>query len=240
MVVLCVTTFLEANIFQLCLNYLAFWYDPQRVYICMHACQGLDTLVFLRPLAQHDIIFQASHIHQQIPQCDVSNANLIHVLVCFCARFAFVTSVSNINIDLMHCGCLGVVQYLLGNILYELFTDELGGSEANQQSQVAHLLLLIRQASKSLRRSTAPLNNLTYTMFKPARKSPPKMKTKASEGRALLTVVQTMLENYFHLNTRRQVMRYLCLRNLVAFYNTLDTWTGPSSGVKAKQYGRKI
>ena len=54
-----------------------------------------------------------------------------------------------ISVDLLHCLDLGVVQYLCGCALYDLFL-ELGGSESAPSEVLQYLLVLIKQAGKAL------------------------------------------------------------------------------------------
>ena len=70
-----------------------------------------------------------------------------------------------IQADLMHTGCLGVVQYVCGNILYELFL-ELGGVYSNPLQTMCILETYIRQASKAVGLKQSALNHLTIGMIK--------------------------------------------------------------------------
>ena len=103
-------------------------------------------------------------------------------------ELAFITA------DLMHVADLGVVQYLIACVLYELFI-EMNGVMTRSAPTLADLLIMIRTASKSLKQDKLPLNALTMTMIKG--NSGPKMKTKASDGRKLLYCVRFILDKFF-------------------------------------------
>jgi hypothetical protein len=51
--------------------------------------------------------------------------------------------------DLMHAGDLGVILYLLGNVLWDLF-GSMGGTYANPNGALSNILNLMRMASKAL------------------------------------------------------------------------------------------
>ena len=89
-----------------------------------------------------------------------------------------------ISVDLMHCVDLGVVQYLCGCALHEVFL-ELGGSESAPSEVLQYFLVLIKQAGKALAFSQPAVIELSRSMIHTT--GAPKMKTKASEGRKLLS-----------------------------------------------------
>jgi len=93
--------------------------------------------------------------------------------------------------DLMHCGDLGVLQYLLGNVIHELFLS-MGGRIKTPEPILADIMILIKQASKALGRERPPLNKITYGMV--AKPNAPKLKCKAAEARGLLECIQFILE----------------------------------------------
>ena len=57
-----------------------------------------------------------------------------------------------ISADLMHCVCLGIVQYMLGNILLELcFGEEMNGLITKPQEVLGDMMVMLRLASKQLK-----------------------------------------------------------------------------------------
>jgi hypothetical protein len=70
-----------------------------------------------------------------------------------------------VSIDLMHCCDLGILQYLLGNVLFELFL-KIGGVITRPDEHIGDLLFLIRCASKGVGMKSPPINALTLAMIK--------------------------------------------------------------------------
>jgi hypothetical protein len=97
------------------------------------------------------------------------------------------------EVDLMHTGDLGIVQYLLGNVLFELFL-EMGGSIASWQETCNHLNMLIKQCARQVDLEGAPVNVLTLSMIRKGTK--PKLRAKAAESRHMLKAVCKLLETY--------------------------------------------
>ena len=143
-----------------------------------------------------------------------------------------------IDIDLMHCCCLGVVLYLCACVIYDLIV-EMNVKLTSPGPQLAHILMLIKQASKAteLNLDRPPINALTMTMVKG--KGAPKLKIKASEARGVLKCLKFMLEHFFEMNTYHQKLRYQCVDSLFQMYAVLNTWSGPEDGIKAASLARK-
>jgi hypothetical protein len=70
-----------------------------------------------------------------------------------------------ILIDLMHAGELGVLQYLLGNIFYDMF-KHVGGTKKQPATALGDLMFLIKLSSKSLGLAQSPINALTLSMIR--------------------------------------------------------------------------
>jgi hypothetical protein len=140
--------------------------------------------------------------------------------------------------DFMHSCCLGILQYLQGNVIYELFIY-LGGSFANWQSTCSILENMMRSASKDLN-VQPPFNRLTVGMFRANASKAPKLKLKAAEGRHFLPVLKHMLAQHFPLESDHERLRYQCLDSLHDVYLQLNNWVaGGPSAVKIGQHGRK-
>ena len=143
-----------------------------------------------------------------------------------------------ITIDLMHCGDLGVLLYLLGCIYYDLFRYELKGLVTQPTERLQHLVSLIRQASRVIDDvKDTPIRKLTMKMIKG--KGAPKFKLKASQSRKLLECTKHVLRHCFPLETDYQKIRYQCVCNFSEMYGHLKDWCGLQSGVAAASCGRK-
>ena len=130
-----------------------------------------------------------------------------------------------LHADFMHCVCLGIVQCVLGNILWELF-HQLKGIQKRPDDTIAHILVCLRLAAKKLKMPT-PLTNLTLNMFKRDQKAP-KLIVKAAEGRSLVPVILKALELFFPPGGEHDQTRYNCLARLDAVYHQLKNWSDDS------------
>ena len=93
----------------------------------------------------------------------------------------------------MHTGDLGIVQYLLGNVLFELFL-EMGGSIASWQETCNHLNMFIKQCARQVDLERPPVNALTLSMIRKGTKR--KLRAKAAESLHMLKAVSKLLETY--------------------------------------------
>jgi hypothetical protein len=129
--------------------------------------------------------------------------------------------------DMMHCGELGVLQYLLGNTLFELFL-EIGGLITKPSEAISDLLYLIRVSSKAVGFAKPPICDLTMPMIKVSGKAP-KLKTKAAEGRYLLKAIFFMLDTLLpHEGDPHKETRYHCIRTMHEIYIEMEHWTDTS------------
>ena len=71
----------------------------------------------------------------------------------------------HVSIDLMHVGDFGIVLYLLGMILYELFI-EMNGRISDPRTTLSDLQTLIRMASKRIGQTSPPIRDLTMAMIR--------------------------------------------------------------------------
>lgn len=133
-----------------------------------------------------------------------------------------------ITADLMHCGDLGVLLYLLGIVIWEM-AREYGCSFSNGQQQLDHILLMIRMASKALKQKKQPLNHITMSMIRCSAKSSPKLKVKASAARHLLLCLRWVLETFTSLDTPHAQKRFLVVKNFCDMYDSLQNGVGMES-----------
>jgi hypothetical protein len=143
-----------------------------------------------------------------------------------------------ITADLMHCGDLGVLLYLLGIIIWELIM-EMGGVYSNCKEQINHILSLIRTASRMLKLSKQPLNNLTIGMIKAETKSSPKLKVKASAARHVLRCMRYVLEKLQPMETPHATQRFLVVKHFCDMYEHLQHSVGMTSMQAAATSMRK-
>jgi hypothetical protein len=94
---------------------------------------------------------------------------------------------------------------------------------------MAELLVLIKSAAKSIGLPKPPVNKLTIQMIRVGA-NPPKLKTKAAEGRAMLKTVFYMLTNIFPPENAHENLRLNCVANLKFMYDELE----PSSWSQTK------
>ena len=142
--------------------------------------------------------------------------------------------VSMVCLDLMHVGCLGIVQALGGNILFEMFI-KLGGLVTNPMPVVAELVALIKMGAKHLK-IQAPVNKLTLAMIKVSGLEP-RLKGKAAECRRMLKVLHFLLSVVLPPETAHERLRLDCLTQLHLFYEELEQWV-PGSAVKCAAFAR--
>ncbi len=135
----------------------------------------------------------------------------------------------------MHASCLGYVQYLLGNILVDVFR-RLGGVVNRAADTLAEIVSMIKAGAKALALERPPVNALTWSMLHS--KSGPKLKTKATEGRHLATVMEFVLRVFLPPRSSHEHMAYTCLHNLVQMYDVLKHWAD-GSGPAAASHGRR-
>ena len=136
----------------------------------------------------------------------------------FCIAYA--------TIDLLHCGCLGVVAYLAGNVLFELF-QMIGGLITSSLKQMGEISRMIKAASKAIGQVRPPMNYITLPMIKLSGKSPT-LRAKGSEARTLLPVLRHIFENYFPPTCHRDELRLACIQKLDEVYKSIKAWTTES------------
>ena len=139
--------------------------------------------------------------------------------------------------DFMHVCCLGILQYLNGNCMWELFID-LGGTESRWKKACGALENMSRVAAKALGEKP-PFNNLTIGMLIPTDKRP-KMKLKAAEGRYFVKVLEYILKNLVACDTEHQKLRLHCVSALVSVYAEIKNWVSDgSSAARVADLGRR-
>ena len=139
--------------------------------------------------------------------------------------------------DFMHVCCLGILQYLNGNVMWEVFVG-LGGTEARWVKACGVLENMVRVAAKAMKMDP-PFANLTIGMMLPTQKRP-KLKLKAAEGRYFLRVLEYLLRELVPAATAHEVLRLQCVQALLKVYAELDSWkTDGSSSATVSEWGRR-
>ena len=142
--------------------------------------------------------------------------------------------------DFMHVCCLGILQYLTGNVLWELFS-EIGGTMDRWVKACGMLENMAKISAKAIGLERSPVSKLTRPMFCPKNRKP-KTRFKAAQGRCFLKVLHHMLGNLFAKTTEHQHLRYNCVSALVQVYEEMevDTWKDDgSSSFKIADWGRQ-
>ena len=89
--------------------------------------------------------------------------------------------------DWMHCCCLGIAQYVMGNIMFELFR-ELGGAISNLKAALSKLENIMEAISRELG-VAKPFHSLSVGMIRVKMNKGPRMKLKAVEARHFVPVL---------------------------------------------------
>ena len=106
--------------------------------------------------------------------------------------------ISCVRVDFMHCICLGILQYALGNTLWEL-VEECDGTFVRSTEACAMILSMMESMARSMGQRV-PIYQLTITMVRKSATAAPKPKLKAAEGRRTLPLVRRLLAVCFREN----------------------------------------
>eukprot|EP00959_Pyramimonas_sp_CCMP1952_P412068 8634739-Pyramimonas_sp.AAC.1 len=145
-------------------------------------------------------------------------------------------ALESLALDLMHVADLGIVQILLGNVLFEMFKRQ-GGVVSRPGDGLAKLLTMIRIGSRNVPwLDGPPINNLTLGMIKPDGKAP-SLRTKAADTRHMVAVVHWILQHLEPPANGYERLRFDCLDQLHKFYLELADWSVESASA-AIEFGR--
>ena len=139
--------------------------------------------------------------------------------------------------DWMHCVCLGILQYLSGNCLYELFR-ELGGTFKKADAACTKLLNLIVATAHELKLEV-PFRALTIRMIRASSSDKPKLKLKAAEGRRFLPILVGMLDKFFDSAHGHACLRLQCTQALASCYEELGNWQDGESMLRLGVFARR-
>ena len=141
---------------------------------------------------------------------------------------------SSVKPDWMHVCCLGVLQYLQGDVLWELVL-QLGGTITNHRGATTKLMGMIKAMSHEIG-VKPPFHSLTIGMIRAGAGKPPKLKLKAAEGRHLLPVLRAVLTNCFDMSSEHAILRYHCVDALNSCYEEFKDWKG--NGESSRRLGQ--
>jgi len=131
---------------------------------------------------------------------------------------------SCVKIDWMHVACLGILQYLNGNCLWELF-QALGGTFRNSKGACNKLENMAKVCAGRIG-IEPPIRQLTVAQIRKNASSKPKFKCKAANGRHFLPVLREMLRTCFPCESAHDKRRLHCVEALLRCYEEMETW-GP-------------
>ena len=140
-------------------------------------------------------------------------------------------------LDWMHVVDLGVLLYLQGCVLFEVFR-EMGGVITSPSKTVDSLCLLLENCSKFIEQKNVPVNKLTFPMIR-SKATKCKLKVKATEARRLLPCTLHLIQNIFPPKSDRSRMRLECVSKMRRCFELMDDWS-PDSGVEFVMVGRQF
>ena len=100
-----------------------------------------------------------------------------------------------VKADWMHTGCLGALQYVCGNVMWELFV--VVGGTMNKHLAACSILKNMAELQARQLGLEMPFVSLTVLMFRSSMKKKPNMKLKAAESRRFLPVRTAIIQEYF-------------------------------------------
>lgn len=144
---------------------------------------------------------------------------------------------SYVRPDMMHISCLGILQYLSGNCLWEMFRS-LGGSFRSPLSACSALENMMGVCARRLGQAT-PFSHLTVTMFRSTASDKPKFKAKAAENRHFLPILHQMLKHCFEADSEHARLRLQCVDALRRCYLEMESWSPSGSPHRLAKIGRQ-
>lgn len=143
---------------------------------------------------------------------------------------------SKLVLDLMHVGCLGIVQYFLGNLFLELYFKLGGNSNETKSRQVlGEIVLMVKHCTKMAGLKKTPLNNLTLAMLRPDGKDP-RLKLKAADSRHMVMVAYYLFMHIQPAQGSYETMRFHCLEALYLFYEAVKARDSLGYGKLARKH----
>ena len=134
-----------------------------------------------------------------------------------------VFSIEYVKVDWMHTVCLGALQYVCGNVMWELFV--VVGGTMNKHLAACSILKNMAELQARQLGLEMPFVSLTVLTFRSSMKKKPTMKLKATEGRRFLPVFTAIIQEYFPPSNDYERTRLSCLQALCRCYGEMRNWT---------------
>ena len=147
-------------------------------------------------------------------------------------------SIHRIKPDWMHVVCLGIIQVLLGNMLWEqlvAFGGIVKKKEANK-SALRKLCMTLRICAHRLN-CELPFAELTVGMIR-SEYAPPKLKQKAADARHTLPIIHLMFKEFIPMACEHSRTRFRAIDCLLRCYDIMDKWDNATSPRELKDAGR--
>lgn len=144
---------------------------------------------------------------------------------------------SMVKCDFMHISCLGILQYLQGNVFWELFRSV--GGTFKKPDRACTVLLNIMNCSARALGVECPVSWITVSMIRGSATDKPKFKAKAAEGRHLLPILRHSLEHAFDLDTPHEKSRFRCVAALNSVYEEMINWDNVHSPDRLRKFARQ-
>ena len=146
-------------------------------------------------------------------------------------------AITTVRPDWMHCCCLGICQYFVGCILWQLFV-QVGGTMAKWRSACMVLDNIFALCGRDLNMEVS-VTNLTVFMIRPSTAKKPKFKAKAFEGRRFLPILRRALEKYFACESDIERQRLNCLAALCSCYDVMADWDVSTSPQQLATFAKR-
>ena len=128
--------------------------------------------------------------------------------------------------DWMHTVCLGVLQYLEGNVMLELWQKV--KRRGMTKTHVEAMLMNMITSTARVMGVDRPFAKLVFTMILPSKSKKPRMRLKAAEGRDFLPILTRMLVDYFPAQTEAEQIRLHCCQAMCRCYLEMRRWADGS------------
>ena len=143
-------------------------------------------------------------------------------------------------VDLMHCGCLGIVGILNANVLLELLY-RMGGTIREPDAVLGALTRITKMAARNCTPPIQfPVNTITINMVK-RQGIDPKFRVKAAENRRMLAVIDWLLDNMYLPRGDHERLVQRCVKQLASFYKECEParWDPSSSPAKIATFAQR-
>ena len=140
--------------------------------------------------------------------------------------------------DWMHCSCLGILQYLQGICLWEIFASLGGTISGKNRFHHLHTMKVMFQVMARELGLEMPFWDITIPMFRSKTSMAPKLKLKAAEGRHFLPILRATLQKCIEMESAHAQLRFQCVDAMDKCYKELDAWDDAASPLRLQRFGR--